>query len=104
MSIKQHDVEQTISHRRNQKAKFTNSIILKQNQKHGVPKLVGCRKMNCLEQQMPTIRKMKTSNKQPTLTPRGTRKKRKKQGSRNKGHKRTPVQRQIIVVFKEKNR
>lgn len=87
MSIKQHDVEQTISHTRNQKAKFKNSIILKQNQKHGVPKLVGCRKINCLEQQMATIRKIKTSNKQPTLTPRGTRKKRKNKATEIKGIK-----------------
>lgn len=69
------------------------------------------KKAICLEQQMPTLRKIKNLYKQPNLTPRGTRKKRKKnklspQGSRNKGPKRTLVQRQkaSYQVKPKKNR
>lgn len=88
MSIKQHDVEQTISHRRNQKKQFKNSIILKQNQKHSVPKLIGCRKSNYLEQQIPTLKKkLRPQISNLTWHLGGTRKKRKNKAAEIKGIK-----------------
>lgn len=87
MSIKQHDVEQTISHRRNQKKQFKNSIILKQNQKHSVPKLIGCRKSNCLEQQIPTLKKLIPQISNLTWHLGGSGKKRKNKATEIKGIK-----------------